>query len=185
MKKQSGFTLVETMVACALAFILLGIAIPAANASIEAARSADARSKLLQSLMQAASRAGITGTRAVLCPSTEGVGCNDTFDWSNGWIVFMDRNGNREREPDETLINMVQALEGEARVHSTAGRTRIVFQGNAGNAGSNVSFTLCDGRGPGKARSLIMSNTGNLRDAPVTEKAALSTCPNLIFWILK
>lgn len=178
MKKQIGFTLIETMVACALAFILLGIAIPAANAGIEAARSADARSKLLQSLMQAANRAGITGTRAVLCPSTDGLDCDESFNWSNGWIVFMDRNGNREREPDETLINMVQALEGETRLHSTAGRTRIVFQGNAGNAGSNVSFTLCDGRGAGKAKSLIMSNTGNLRDAPATENAALSTCPN-------
>lgn len=176
MKKQFGFTLVETMVACALAFILFGIAIPAANAGIEAARSADARSKLLYSLMQAASRAGLTGTKAVLCPSTDGMMCANSFDWSNGWIVYMDRNSNREREPDETLINMVQALEGKARLHSTAGRTRIVFQGNAGNAGSNVSFTLCDGRGPGKARSLIMSNVGNLRDAPATEKAAQSTC---------
>lgn len=176
MKKQIGFTLVETMVACALAFILFGIAIPAANASIEAARSADARSKLLQSLIQAANRAGLTGTRAVLCPSVDGLECEDTHIWSDGWIVFMDRNANREREPDETLINMVQALEGEARLHSTAGRTRIVFQGNAGNAGSNVSFTLCDGRGPGKARSLIMSNAGNLRDAPASETAARNTC---------
>lgn len=178
MKEQYGFTLVETMVACALAFILFGIAIPAANAGMEAARSADARSKLLYSLMQAASRASLTGTKAVLCPSTDGVACDAGYDWSNGWIVFLDRSSNREREPDETLINMVQALEGEVRLHSTAGRTRIVFQGNAGNAGSNVSFTLCDGRGAGKARILIMSNAGRLRDAPASEKAAQTTCSN-------
>ncbi len=176
MKKQAGFTLFETMVACALAFILFGIAIPAANDGLEAARSADARSKLLDSLMKAASRASFTGTKSVLCPSADAISCDDSHDWSQGWIVFTDRNGNREREPDDHLINQVQALEGEVRLHSTAGRTRIVFQGNAGNAGSNVSFTLCDGRGTGKARSLIMSNTGRLRDAAASEKAAQSTC---------
>ncbi|MGH8107152.1 MAG: GspH/FimT family pseudopilin [Arenimonas sp.] len=176
MKKQAGFTLLETMTVCVLAFILFGIAIPAANDGLEAARSADARSKLLSSLTDAASRASISGTKAVLCPSADSFACDDTIDWSLGWIVFMDRNGNREREPDEPLINAVQALEGGVRMHSTVGRTRIVFQGNAGNAGSNVSFTQCDDRGPGKARSLIMSNTGRLRDAPASEKAAQSIC---------
>lgn len=176
MNKQSGFTLVEIMTTCAVAFLLLGIAIPAANNGLEAARSSDARSQLLNSLMQASSRASFTGTRAVLCPSKDGVNCDDTDDWSQGWITYMDRNGNREREPDETLVNMVQALEGSVRLRSTLGRTRIVFQGNGGNAGSNVTFTQCDGRGAAKARSLIMSNYGGLRDAAASEKAAQSTC---------
>lgn len=176
MKKQTGFTLLETMVACAVAFLLFGIAIPAASSGLEAARSADARSKLLYSLMQAASRASFTGTKAVLCPSKNGETCDDTIDWSDGWIIYMDQNSNHEREASEKLVNTVQALEGEVRLHSTVGRTRIVFQGNAGNAGSNVSFTQCDGRGPGKARSLIMSNAGGLRDAPATVLAAQSTC---------
>lgn len=177
MNKQSGFTLLETLTACALAFILFGIAIPVASDGLEAARSAEARSNLLDSLMRASSRASFTGTKAVLCPSANGEICDKSLDWSQGWIVFMDRNSNREHELDETLINRVQALEGEVRLHSTIGRTRIVFQGNAGNAGSNVSFTLCDGRGAGKARTLIMSNAGRLRDAPASAKAAQSTCP--------
>ena len=62
---------------------------------------------------------------------------------------------------------------GRVRLRSTAGRTRIVFQGNGGNGGSNVSFTLCDGRGPERARSLILANFGRLReDAPSPQNAA-------------
>lgn len=176
MKTQSGFTLMETMTACVLAFLLFGVAIPAASSGLEAARAADARAELLMSLMQAASRAAITGTKGVLCPSADGMACLDSNDWSQGWIVFMDKNSNREHEPDETLSYKVPALKGDVRLRSTIGRTRIVFQGNAGNAGSNVSFTQCDGRGPMKARSLIMNNAGRLRDAPASAKAAQSTC---------
>ena len=176
MKNQTGFTLVETMTACVVAFLLFGVAVPAASSGLEAARAADARAQLLNSLMQAASRASFTGTKAVLCPSADGVLCLNSIDWSRGWIVFMDRNSNQEREPDETLLHQVSALKGEVRLNSTQGRTRIVFQGNGGNAGSNVTFTQCDGRGPRKARALIISNSGRLRDAPASAKAAQSTC---------
>jgi type IV fimbrial biogenesis protein FimT len=63
------------------------------------------------------------------------------------------------------------------RLRSSAGRTRVTFQGNGGNAGSNLTFTLCDGRGPAKARALVLSNSGRLRDAPADADAAAATCP--------
>jgi type IV fimbrial biogenesis protein FimT len=47
-----------------------------------------------------------------------------------------------------------------------------VFQPNGGNAGSNVTFTLCDGRGAAQARSLVMANDGRLRATPAGAAAA-------------
>jgi type IV fimbrial biogenesis protein FimT len=61
-------------------------------------------------------------------------------------------------------------------LHSTIGRTRIVFQGNGGNAGSNVTFTLCDGRGVTHARALILNNLGRLREASASAAEIASTC---------
>ena len=177
MKAQTGFTLIELMIVLAIAAVLLGVAVPAFSGGLEAARAMDARSSLLSSLLSASNRAAITGTRGVLCPSLDGVACANTPDWSAGWLVFLDPNASRDLEGGERILHIQPPLAGKVHLRSTAGRTRIVFQGNAGNAGSNVTFTLCDGRGPARARALIMSNVGNLRDGAATASNLAATCP--------
>jgi type IV fimbrial biogenesis protein FimT len=76
------------------------------------------------------------------------------------------------RDPNETLLHAERALSGKVHLRTTAGRKRLVFQPNGGNAGSNVTFTLCDGRGAGKATSLVLANDGRLRAGKPTETAA-------------
>jgi type IV fimbrial biogenesis protein FimT len=171
-----GFTLLECLIVLAIAVLLFGIALPAASNGLEAARSCDARSELLASLSTASQRAALTGQRSVLCPSTDGRQCSEGDDWSAGWIVFSDPNANRSHDPDEPLLHQRGALAGKVHLRSTVGRTRIVFQGNGGNVGSNVTFTLCDGRGPARAVSLVISNPGRLREGVPTEAAIAATC---------
>lgn len=176
MKTSRGFTLIELMIVLVIATVLFGVAVPAVSSSLEAARSFDARSSLLASLSTASNRAAVTGTRAVLCPSPNGGRCVDSVDWSQGWIVFLDADGDREVDSDERVLQQTGALAGKVRLHSTVGRTRIVFQGNGGNAGSNVTFTLCDGRGGTQARSLILNNQGRLREAVADAAEIAATC---------
>ena len=177
MKSQAGFTLIELMIVMAIAAVLLGVALPAFSGGLEAARSLEARSSLLSSLQSASSRAALTGVHGVLCPSLDGVACADSPDWSGGWLVFMDPNASRELDGGERILHVQPPLTGKVHLRSTVGRTRIVFQGNGGNPGSNVTFTLCDGRGPARARALIMSNTGGLRDGTATAANLAATCP--------
>lgn len=177
MNNRRGWTLVELLIVLALASALFGLAVPALSSGLEAARASDARAELEASLMSASTHAAIAGVRGVLCPSTDGLECADTPDWSDGWLVFLDSNADRELEGGERVLKAQPALQGRVRLHTTAGRTRIVFQGNGGNAGSNATFTLCDGRGPGAARALIMSNTGGLRDGTATAANLAATCP--------
>lgn len=177
MRPASGLSLLESLLALALVSVLGLAALPALNGGLEAARAADARATLLGSLTLAVHRSTMSGTRAVLCPSTDGNTCADDPDWSPGWLVFMDNNANRELDGDESILRTQKALAGQVRLRSTLGRTRIVFQGSGSSAGSNVSFTLCDGRGPVRARALIMSNTGGLRDGVATAENLAATCP--------
>ncbi|HET6603972.1 MAG TPA: GspH/FimT family pseudopilin [Xanthomonadaceae bacterium] len=174
---HSGFTLLELMIAVAVVAILFAVAIPALANALEAARAGDARSGLLASLTRAVSRAAITGRHAVLCPSGDALACDAGQDWSGGWIAFLDRNGNREREADETVFFHQGALAGKVRLRSTVGRTRIVIQPSGGNAGSNVTFTLCDGRGPARAQTLVISNRGRIRYGKPSPAAITATCP--------
>ena len=176
MKAQHGLTLIELMISLAVVGTLGAVAVPAFSGGLEAARANETRAALLASLTGAATRAAITGVHGVLCPSTDGANCLDSPDWSGGWLVFLDNNSSRELEGGERVLRVQPALAGKVRLHSTVGRTRIVFQGNGGNAGSNVTFTLCDGRGPARARALIMSNTGGLRDGAANAANLLATC---------
>ena len=170
-----GFTLAELIIGLATAGILAGVALPTFLSARYAGDSAAVQASLLSSLMQSSHKAALHGLRATLCPSRDGIRCNTGFDWSNGWIAFLDTNANREREPDEHLILRQGELEN-ARLISSSARTRIVFQGNGGNAGSNVTFTLCDRRGADKALALVVSNTGNLRRGLLDEDRIALAC---------
>jgi type IV fimbrial biogenesis protein FimT len=176
MESQRGLTLIELLLALAAGTVLCTVALPSLTGGLEASRGADARADLLQSLATASNHAALSGVRGVLCPSADGRQCLDTPDWSAGWLVFLDDNGSRQHDPGETILKVQAALSGRVRLRSTAGRTRIVFQGNGGNAGSNVTFTLCDGRGPAKARALILSNSGGLRDGVASPDNLAQTC---------
>jgi type IV fimbrial biogenesis protein FimT len=176
MNASRGYTLIELMIAVAIAAVLGAVALPAFSGALEASRSSSVETSLLASLTRSIHRAAITGTRSVLCPSLDGAQCSDGPDWSGGWIAFLDRNGDRERGLDETLLLSEPALPGKVRLRTSVGRTRIVFQGNGGNAGSNVTFTLCDGRGPARARTLVLNNVGRLRHGTPSAESAAAAC---------
>lgn len=171
MRRHRGFTLIELVIALAVVGILAGIALPAIKNAGEAARSGAAKGELLASWLGGVSHAAVTGSEVVACPG-DANGCRGGTDWSVGWIVFADIDGNGTRSANETLLKSVDPLPGKVHLRSTAGRTRVVFQPNGGNAGSNVTFTLCDGRGAGKASTIVLSNGGNLRAGIPTATAA-------------
>ena len=173
---QRGITLIELLIAIGIVAILVGIAMPAFSNAFEASRASSARNALLGSYMAAVSSAASAGSHAVLCPSSDGSTCLGDADWSSGWIVFLDVDGNREHQASESIVAQHGVLSGKVRLRSTVGRTRIVIQGNGGNAGSNVTFTLCDGRGAAKAETLVLSNSGVLHAGVPTAAAIAATC---------
>lgn len=166
-----GFTLLEAVIAMAIVAILACVAVPAWSSAREASHSGSAQAVLLESLLGAIGHAAITGSEVVLCPG-DAAGCRATVDWSHGWIAFADIDGDRRRDAGETLLKRAGPLGGRVHLRTTAGRTRLVFQPSGGNAGSNVTFTLCDGRGAAKAATLVMANDGRLRRGTPTASAA-------------
>jgi type IV fimbrial biogenesis protein FimT len=167
-----GFTLIEAMVVMAIAVILLMIAIPAWSHARAAANASAVRAELATSLLKAVSYSANAGAEVVVCPASILDQCTDSIDWDSGWLAFADANGNRVRDPIETLIVRTSAIGKSVHLQSTSGRTRLVFQPSGGNAGSNVTFTLCDSRGIEYATALILSNMGTLRNGTPPRDAA-------------
>ena len=172
-----GFTLIEAMIVLLVAAILLLVAIPAWSNATSAAHNGATRAALASTVLEAVRHSALMGAEVVVCPVTTEPQCSGSIDWSGGWIVFADLNGNRMRDPHETVVGQAPALEGGVRLRSTTGRTKLVFQPNGGNAGSNVTFTLCDKRGVAKASTLVLANDGRLRQGTPTEAAA-QACVN-------
>jgi type IV fimbrial biogenesis protein FimT len=173
---QRGVTLIELLIATCVVAILAGIAMPAFSGALEESHSSTARAALLASYLSAVDGATASGSHAVLCPSIDGNTCLGEPDWSGGWIVFLDGDGDYEHQAGESIIAQHGALAGKVRLHSTIGRTKIVIQPSGGNAGSNVTYTLCDGRGAALAESLVLSNRGLLHAGVPTAAAIAATC---------
>ena len=171
MRCHAGFTLIETVIVMSVVSILAGIALPVLRDAGESARSGAAKGVLLEAWLGAVSHAAAAGSEVVLCPG-DASGCRTSVDWTPGWIAFADLDGNRTRSPNETLLHASGALGGKVHLRSTSGRTRIVFQPNGGNAGSNITWTLCDGRGADAASTIVVSNAGRLRAGTPTAAAA-------------
>lgn len=167
-----GFTLLEALIAMAMAAILLAIAIPAWSGAVAAANATAVRTDLAASVLDAVRHSAVAGSEVVICPVSVAGQCTGSIDWDGGWQAFADINGNRIRDPNETRLLGGKRLPDGVHLRSTAGRTRVLFQPSGGNAGSNVTFTLCDRRGPDSATTLVLSNNGKLRVGKPTATAA-------------
>jgi len=167
-----GFTLIEALAVMAATAILLAVAIPAYSHAAAAAHSGSARAELAATVIDAVRHSANAGTEVVVCPRANVGQCSGQTIWDGGWMAYADINGNRTRDDNETLLVQVEALKDGVHLRSTAGRTRLVFQPNGGNAGSNVTFTMCDSRGLDSATTLVLSNAGTLRTGKPTAAAA-------------
>lgn len=165
MNKQSGMTLVELLVALAILGIVFAIAIPSFGSAMARVKLGEAESAIFTSISNAVNFSYIGGTRAVLCPSSNGFSCDNSYDWSKGWLVFEDANANRERDAEDKKLGGFEQISPELHILTSEGRTRIAFQSGGGNFGSNAHFKLCDKRSPQRSRSLFLSNTGRIRVA--------------------
>lgn len=160
-----GFTLVEGVAVVAIVGILAAIVASVVGGTVHASRAAEARAALLDTYQTAIRHAATRGVHVVACPTDSDGGCRDSIDWSGGWVLFEDRNKNRQRDSSERVVASYGKLGSQVHLRSTIGRKRLVFQPSGGNAGSNVTFTMCDGRGEAKATQLVIANNGRLRES--------------------
>ena len=177
--KQTGLTLVELMFAVAIVAVLASVASTSVFAAVHAARGSDGIASLVASITRARSSAANMGVEVVLCPSFDGASCAEGDHWENGWIAFASTHGTGGREPDEPILLRQGALLPKVHLVSTKGRTRLRFQPSGGNVGSNITFTLCDGRGAGKASAYAIGNNGNLHSATPEQPNVLEACSGL------
>jgi type IV fimbrial biogenesis protein FimT len=176
---QKGMTLFELVCALAVVAIIAVLASRGASAAIYASRTGSGLASLMAALTRARSVAASTEVDVVLCPSADGETCHSGYHWEGGWIAFQATKPGSNRVAGEPLVLSQPAFPPRVHLITSAGRTRIRFQGNGGNAGSNATFTLCDGRGARSASAYAMANNGNLHATPADSGNVALACAGL------
>ena len=108
-RSQRAMTLLELMIALAIASVITAIAIPAWHSTLVYGRRAAALNDLRQGLAFARSSAVSRGRTVALCTSRDHRHC-DHGDWDEGWIVYEDRNQNYTRDPEEPILRIHAGL---------------------------------------------------------------------------
>jgi type IV fimbrial biogenesis protein FimT len=107
--RPAGFTLVELMVTVAIVAILAAIALPSFSTSIRNSRLASTTNEFIAAINLARSEAVKSNRTGQVCASSDGATCGT--DWSQGWIVWADANGDGDPQPGEIRRHQ-QALNG-------------------------------------------------------------------------
>ncbi|MEO8367131.1 MAG: GspH/FimT family pseudopilin [Pseudoxanthomonas sp.] len=161
-RMRDGFSLVEALTVLAIAAILLLIGVPSYAGLVESQRASSAMHLLTAHMASARSTAITYRIPTVVCPSDRAGGCRSDGDWSQGWLMFFDADGNRQPDSRQDILRDENApIHPSLRIVSSAGRTQLRYLPDGRSAGSNLSVRLC--REDKLLAQVIVNNTGRIR----------------------
>jgi type IV fimbrial biogenesis protein FimT len=101
--RQSGLTLLESMIVLSVIALLVLISVPGVPVATDYFRLSTTAGRLASGLEMAATESLRRSSSVWLCPSSDGQNCREDGDWNSGWIVFSDGNGNHKADEIELL----------------------------------------------------------------------------------
>ena len=164
MKKTSGYTLLELLVTLVLVATVFAIGIPSMNTFIQNDRLVTQINTLVGHLSYARSEAVKRSQQVAVCVSSNATSCTGGNNWENGWIIYVDINGDGAFNAGETVLRAQQQLEGANTLSPGTIGTQVTydFRGFV-DAASVGSFSLCDSRGAAYGKAISISPTGRVR----------------------
>ncbi len=162
--RTPGFTLIEAMIVLAVMATLLAIGLPSYQNFIQGQRVNTAMHLLAAHMASARMTAISHRAPTVVCPSNGAGGCRTDGDWTQGWLMFLDKDGNRRPDlPTDILRDERAPIHGSLRIVSSAGRSQLRYQPTGYSYGSNITVRIC--REDRLLGTVIVNNTGRVRSA--------------------
>jgi type IV fimbrial biogenesis protein FimT len=165
-RPSRGFTLLELLMVVAVGAIVLGLGIPSFMDLIARNRMTTQVNELIANLQLARSEAIKRRVEIVLCPSTgddeDNLVCAEQTSWDTGYIIFPDRNDNRDRDPaSEELLRVVEgSADAAVTITGNHNGNHITYDAEGASRGNAGTFTLCDTSNSADPRAVIISPVG-------------------------
>jgi len=165
MKKNQGFTLIELIIVLSIVGVLSGYALPSFTQLSQNKKMDGVRNDLTVDLQFARNQAVMIQRNIIVCPSVTHNSCANDSNWHKGWIVFVDKNSDKEYNQNDELLHVGNATPKGMTVISSNHRKKIRFNGMGFSPGTNLSINFCDKRGDNFAKALIVSNSGRVKQS--------------------
>lgn len=139
----SGFTIIELLIAVALAAILAALAMPNFRDLLSRRNVVSVAETMVSDLRFARSEALKRTTPVTVCQSSDSATCSVAPGaWALGWIIFIDFNGNGSRDAGDTLLRVQAAPSGIQSIQNIPAndRTFFTYQANGVAKAANQSF---------------------------------------------
>lgn len=164
---SDGFTMVEMLIVLVVLAVLLTIAVPGFIEMIRNNAMMSESYAMRATLNHARSESLARRAPVVVCPSTDGVNCNDTDDWSPGYMTFVDTNDDNAPDADDVNEAVIQweTRESDVDITFSNDENRIRFDSLGAAIGFEGIFTFCDDRGATRAIGLILVPGGSVTAA--------------------
>jgi len=165
---QSGFTLIELLVTLAVVAVLIMVGIPSFADLMKNNRVATQTNALMRSLQLARSEAVKRGRQVTVCKSADQIACIATGDWDQGWIIFVDNNGDGVIDAGESIVRVQATLPSSYTIKVGAHFDDWVGylpSGRTDGSGSlgNDTFKICADNDVNYSRHIIVSVSGRVR----------------------
>jgi type IV fimbrial biogenesis protein FimT len=163
----AAFTLVELVVALAIAALLAAVAFPAFHDWLDAYQLANQAKHLAESMTRARTEAIRRGHRVNLCKSADRQQCADQGRWDAGFVVFVDANRDGRIDADEPVLGIDGrvphgiTIEANGPVDDYVSYTSLGHARMLNGALQMGTFTVCL-RGQ-RALHVVLANSGRVR----------------------
>lgn len=176
-RTSRGITLVEMITTLAVAAVSLAVLVPGWASLAERSRVTTAANGLLAHLRYARNEAVTRRQMITLCPSDDASDCSgDAFGWQRGYIVFVDRDGDRSRAPGEELLRLQGPLPSPLQLHTSVGRPAIRFRPDGAAWSTNATFSVCASPDSHTNRAVVLYGSGRARVDKVAPGNQPVTC---------
>ena len=164
------------LVTLAIATTLIVIGVPMLAGSVSRSRQAVEINALFHAIHLARKESIVRRRPVSLCPSIDGERCVPGRDWSDGWILFVNEDGDQPPMLDdgEAILDRHSTSEG---MRVTANRRGFTLRAIHRRA-TNGTFVVCDAVGRIRPKALVVSWTGRPRVAFETTRGDPYSCPD-------
>lgn len=163
-RASQGSMLVDWSTAASIAATALMVGVPGLRTFVHESQRCAVVNQLQQEMRLAATKASQLGQTVTLCArKADGAGCAEHGNWSDGWIAFVDMDGDGAMQRDEAPLRLWETRNTQANIVVAGSAPAFTFRPYFARPYRGTEpghLTVCDRKGHGGSRVIEVDRSG-------------------------